>query len=56
MKYILSVVIFLIICSACGPKPYYKTAEGRKKQKYYNKIQFGGDHGDAPPPKTKKRN
>jgi hypothetical protein len=25
-----------------NPKPYYKTAEGKKKQKYYNEIQYGG--------------
>lgn len=32
-----------IIISGCSsPKPYYKTKEGRKKQKYYNEIQFGG--------------
>lgn len=28
--------------AACGPKPYYQTREGKKKQKYYNEIQFGG--------------
>lgn len=32
-----------ILLSACStPKPYYKTATGKKKQKYYNEIQFGG--------------
>jgi hypothetical protein len=31
-----------ILLSACGPKPYYKTAKGKKKTKYYNDIQFGG--------------
>lgn len=36
-------VITSIIFSACsGSKPYYKTAEGKRKQKYYNQIQFGG--------------
>ena len=30
--------------SSCGPKPQYKTREGRKKQKYYNKQQY--DHPD----------
>lgn len=28
--------------ASCGPKPYYQTREGKKKQKYYNEIQFGG--------------
>jgi hypothetical protein len=32
----------LIILSSCaGPKSYYQTAEGKRKQKYYNAIQFG---------------
>jgi uncharacterized lipoprotein len=31
----------VVILAACGPKPYYKTAEGKRKQKYYNAIQFG---------------
>lgn len=32
-----------VLFSACvGPKPHYKTAEGKRKQKYYNVIQFGG--------------
>lgn len=35
--------VVAIIFSACaGPKPYYKTAEGKRKQKYYNDIQYGG--------------
>ncbi|MGC1241796.1 MAG: hypothetical protein WA874_09410 [Chryseosolibacter sp.] len=32
----------VILTSCAGSKPYYKTAEGKKKQKYYNDIQFGG--------------
>ena len=36
------VVVALIFLSSCGPKPYYKTAKGKKKTKYYNEIQFGG--------------
>jgi hypothetical protein len=32
----------MILLAACGPKPYYKTHKGKKKQKYYNEIQFGG--------------
>ena len=36
-------IVALIFFSACSsPKPYYKTAEGKRKQKYYNEIQFGG--------------
>ena len=36
-------LILSIVFGACASsKPYYKTAEGKKKQKYYNDIQFGG--------------
>jgi len=38
------VVVISILLSACSShsKPYYKTAKGKKKQKYYNEIQYGG--------------
>lgn len=44
MKKILGPLLLIaIIMSSCASgKPYYKTAEGKKKQKYYNDIQFGG--------------
>jgi hypothetical protein len=38
-------ILLSILFSACSMevrKPYYKTAEGKKKQKYYNELQFGG--------------
>lgn len=42
-KYLGFLIILAIIFSSCaGSKPYYKTAEGKRKQKYYNDIQFGG--------------
>ena len=42
-KYFGIFLIVSVILSACGSsKPYYKTSEGKKKQKYYNDIQFGG--------------
>ena len=44
MKKLVGVLLIVtIIASACaGNKPYYKTSEGKRKQKYYNDIQFGG--------------
>jgi predicted small secreted protein len=39
---VIVMVIFAFLVSACGPKPYYKTRAGKKKQKYYNDIQYGG--------------
>ena len=42
-KHLLFFLFIVFIISSCGSnKPYYKTAEGKKKQKYYNDIQFGG--------------
>lgn len=35
-------VVSIVLSSCASSKPYYKTAEGKKKQKYYNDIQFGG--------------
>lgn len=44
------VVLALVFLSSCAAeKPYYKTAEGKRKQKYYNAIQFG--QKDVPKPK-----
>jgi hypothetical protein len=37
------VLAVVVLLTSCGPKPYYKTSEGKKKQKHYNAIQFG-DH------------
>jgi hypothetical protein len=44
MKRILLLFTFLGILASCqvNPKPYYETRKGKKKQKYYNDIQFGG--------------
>jgi hypothetical protein len=45
MKKLVGIVLVVvsIALSACSSqKPYYKTAVGKKKQKYYNEIQFGG--------------
>lgn len=30
----------LIVLGSCGPKPMYKTREGKKKLKHYNALQF----------------
>ena len=36
-------VLVLILFSACMPKPYYETSVGKKKQRFYNDIQYGKD-------------
>jgi len=33
-------LMFVFLLSACGPKPQYKTAKGKKKNKYYNRLQY----------------
>jgi hypothetical protein len=35
-------VVSFMLTGCGGGKSYYKTREGKKKQKYYNDIQFGG--------------
>jgi hypothetical protein len=42
MKKSACMLLLFVILAGCGPKAYYKTAKGKKKQKYYNEIQFGG--------------
>ncbi len=43
MKWTVGIVLVALLFSACKTqKPYYKTREGKKKQKYYNEIQYGG--------------
>jgi hypothetical protein len=42
MKQFAFILVALIMLSACAaPKPYYETKEGKRKQKYYNDIQYG---------------
>ncbi|MBN8651714.1 MAG: hypothetical protein J0L67_09815 [Cytophagales bacterium] len=34
--------VAILMLSACAtPKAYYETKEGKRKQKYYNDIQYG---------------
>jgi hypothetical protein len=40
-RLVMMVVALIFFISCAGPKPYYQTAEGKRKQKYYNAIQFG---------------
>jgi hypothetical protein len=41
-NWVVPFVLFALLFSACAaPKPYYETRVGKKKQKYYNAIQFG---------------
>jgi uncharacterized protein YceK len=35
-------ILVVILLTGCSPvKPYYETKEGKKKQRYYNDIQYG---------------
>lgn len=39
-KFLTFILLAVFALSACGPKPQYKTRKGKKKQKYYNSIQY----------------
>lgn len=44
MKRFVLIGLALIMLAACAtPKAYYETKEGKRKQKYYNDIQYGKD-------------
>jgi len=38
---VLSISALLVVGACVSEKPYYKTSIGKRKQKYYNAIQFG---------------
>ncbi|MTI21268.1 hypothetical protein E1176_09570 [Fulvivirga sp. RKSG066] len=40
------IITAVILLSACGPKPQYRTRLGKKKLKYYNSVQY--DKGQSP--------
>lgn len=41
-KVIVCFIVALVVFSSCSPvRPYYETPIGKKKQDYYNKIQYG---------------
>lgn len=41
MRKILPVIILIsFMLGSCGPKPQYKTIEGKRKNKHYNEIQY----------------
>ncbi|MFM9837586.1 MAG: hypothetical protein ACKVOQ_04935 [Cyclobacteriaceae bacterium] len=41
-KCVVPFVLILLVFSSCRvEKPYYETAIGKKKQKYFNSIQYG---------------
>jgi hypothetical protein len=52
MKYrLILLIVFAVVLalmSACGPKPYYETAIGKEKWRYYNKTQYGLHPKHAP--------
>jgi len=44
MKFLKTIIslslIALLVLSSCGPKPYYKTKDGKKKWKRINSLQY----------------
>ena len=56
MKRSLALLVLLaILFSACGPRPMYKTREGKRKTRYYNAVQFGNPNVPDYPKKKKKK-
>lgn len=53
-KILLIGLALIMILASCGPKPYYETRKGKKKQKYYNDIQYGGKSAADMKPLKKK--
>jgi len=41
-KLVILLLALSFLFAACGPRPQYKTMEGKKKLKHYNQLQFGG--------------
>jgi hypothetical protein len=39
---IIAILSIAFLLAACGPKPAYKTRDGKKKLKKYNDIQYDG--------------
>ena len=39
-KVLTGFIVILILFSSCGPKPMYKTREGKRKKKYYDIHQY----------------
>jgi hypothetical protein len=42
-KFVVMGLALLMFASCATPKAYYETKEGKRKQKYYNEIQYGGN-------------
>ena len=39
-KVLSSLFILIVLLTSCGPKPMYKTREGKRKHKYYDMHQY----------------
>jgi hypothetical protein len=48
VKFLITGIVLSIFLSACGVRPQYKTAKGKKKNRYYNSIQYHQEPFKAP--------
>ena len=56
MKKVVSLFIALIVVlGSCGPKPGYKTRDGKAKQKHYNDLQYNKSDWEKSKKKPKKK-
>lgn len=56
MKKLAFLLIAVILAGACGPKPQYKTRQGKRKQRYYNMHQYDQHQRDQYEIKKMKKN
>lgn len=40
LKKVITFMALLAFITACSMKPHYKTTKGKKKNRYYNSIQY----------------
>lgn len=55
MKKLIAIAVGCLILFSCGPKPQWKTREGKKKLKRYNSLQYNKADWDKQRSKGKKK-
>jgi hypothetical protein len=48
IKITLAAIFLISLLGSCGVRPQYKTAKGKKKNRYYNSIQYHQEPFKAP--------
>ena len=48
IKISITAIFLVTLIASCGVRPQYKTAKGKKKNRYYNSIQYHQEPFKAP--------